>query len=401
MFLYDENDPLERRFAEIINATNFLNDLVHDDEITDIKYNGTKLLYKHNKKGLQVASYQPEEKEIEQFIKQVTNEVGKEFTNSTPLLNTSIGFLRISAVHKVHSPFGVSLSIRIARPRLVSSIQEMFKVDTYKEELEQLLSLCMQAELNTIISGRTGTGKTETQKILVGYIQNYKEIIVVEDTNDSHIKRLYPEKNIMSWLVVRNNKENQKLMTMAEAVREGVRHNPDWLIISETRGSEAADMLDAVKTDHALITTLHSKGAKNNPSRLKSMIRTAPSYQQMNDITVGKEIVEFFPIGIHLEYELDEETFEIVRFIREIVVFNDYTEFGAECTYLYKVGNDYNINTQAYEPIEEIGKIPNFLLQQFKNKRLYHLVPKIFISEEGGKANEKSKGNIQKFAVNV
>src|SRR5690606_4660651 len=137
-----------------------------------------------------------------------------------------------------------------------------------------------KAESNIIIAGRTGSGKTETQKMLVGSIENDKVIALIEDTRDSHIKTLYPDKFIYSWQTLLSE-EREKKITMSELVKASLRSNPDWIIISETRGAEAADILDSVKTDHAIITTIHAKGAMNIPARLVPMVRQAPAYSIM------------------------------------------------------------------------------------------------------------------------
>lgn len=386
---FDENNTKEMTLKKIIDETPFLKKYVYDEHVTDINFDGIQLFYKHNKKGLLKAEIQPTLKEVERFIKQIANETNKEFNNSSPTMDTAIGFLRISAVHEVHSLDGASLNIRIARPKLISSILDMTRSKSVS--VQKLLEIFMQAELNTIIAGRTGTGKTELQKHMAGFIQQNKSSIVVEDTRDSHIKKLYPNLNIISWLVTDNNTDNPNLMDMSKAVKVGMRNNPDWLIIAETRGKESADMLDAAKTDHAIVSSLHVKRAKNIPSRMISMVRSSPAYSNISDLIVGKEIVEFFPIGIYLEYDYDEEAHEIIRYISEIVIFTDYTKEGTEFKTVYKVNNDYNEKTGEYVLYEEYDALPEFILQHLKNRRIYHLLPDIFkkgaiLHEENNKA---------------
>ena len=134
------------------------------------------------------------------------------------------------------------------------------------EPLEQLFKVLMLAESNLIICGRTGSGKTEFQKLLVGYTAEDANIVLIEDTRDSHIKH-YILKRILQV------GKRYGVFEMSDGVKAALRNNPDWTIIAETRGAVSADVLDSAKTDHAIITTLHAKGAMNIPSRLIPMIR--------------------------------------------------------------------------------------------------------------------------------
>jgi len=63
-------------------------------------------------------------------------------------------------------------------------------------------------------------------------------------------------------------KEAQTLLHGSDEVKVALCNNTAWPIIAETRGEVAADVLDRAKTDHAIITTVHAKGAMNILSRL-------------------------------------------------------------------------------------------------------------------------------------
>lgn len=357
----------------------FLAPYLADEHVTDINFDGVKLLLKHNKKGTVPVRERPPLAQVENIFKQIADMQNMEFTVNRPILDTEIGFLRVNAVHAAASPEGMTFSLRVSRPRLaVTSIADSLISDNeqIRNDVAQLLGILVQSGVNIIISGATGTGKTELQKLLVGYMHDDEQIVLIEDTRDSHIKTLYPQKTIKSYQTLTASEREHKV-TIQDLVKAGLRNFPDWLIVSETRGAEAADMLDAAKTNHSIITTLHATGAMNIPSRLMSMIRQSDAYSQMSDTLIGSEIVEFLPIGLQLEL-VEIEGKGVVRGIKEIVAFESFTSEGPQGTYLYNRANHYNHATNEYHVNEVTNVLPQRLLKCVEDSKLYHLLPEAF-----------------------
>lgn len=367
----------EKEQIQVILQQSFIGRFLKDEGITDISYNGKTLWLQHNEKGRFQAEVQPSLEEVERLAKRIADIQKKEITNSEPILDTEIGFLRVNAMHDVISPDGMTLAIRVSRPRLaISSLKNVTAGN--RKEIEDLLKVLILAGSNIIISGRTGSGKTELQKLLVGFIPDNQKITLIEDTRDSHIKALYPEKDINSWQTLVLDDREKKVL-IQDLVKAGLRNNPDWIIVSETRGEEAADMLDSAKTDHSIITTIHAKGAMNIPSRLIPMIRQSPAYAIMDDQLVGKEIVELLRFGIHLH--LDMVKGKMVRRIKEIVEYTDFTSKGAVGTYLYRNIHQFNEEMKQYQSTEVFNALSEKTLEELKDKQLYHLLPDIFRRE--------------------
>lgn len=363
------DDQQKQERIQRILEDSFIGEYLKDEDITDISYNGTTLRLQHNKRGRFKAEKQPSYEEVKRLIKQIADHEKKEFNNSEPTLNTEIGFLRVNAVHEVISPDGMTFAIRVSRPRLaVSSIAEL--TSGRHDEVGELLRVLMLAESNIIISGRTGTGKTELQKLLVGFIPDDSKITLIEDTRDSHIKTLYPSKDINSWRTIEGR------FSMTDGVQEALRNNPDWTIIAESRGEVSADILDSAKTDHAIITTVHAKGAMNIPSRLIPMIRQSPAYAIIDDQLIGNEIIEFLRFGIYLHAKVING--ETVRRIKEIVEYTDFTKKGAVGTYLYREVAKYDSKTGEYRYEQEFNPLSPKVLADVEDKELIHMLPDVF-----------------------
>lgn len=346
----------------------FIAPFVKTNSITDVRFDGTTLRVKDRIKGTFKAPIQPTQEEVETFIRQVSNINGKAITDTEPILDTQLGIFRVNAIHKAASPFGMTMALRISRPR--QAMSHLSEVAT--EDVEELLKLLVLSGISMTISGMTGSGKTEVQKMLVSYIDN-ETISLIEDTMDSHMKVLYPDKDINSWRIL-DGEDRIKKYTGSDFIRAGLRNDSDWIIISETRGSEEAyEMVQAALTGHSTLTTLHTKKAAAIPNRILNLV--AQKYR-INEILFGKDIVSSIPIGFHMTEDTNEDG-ETIWYIREIVEFADFNENGVVYYPIYEVKNVLN-NEGKYEMVKETFPISDRLKGLFLEKKLIHLLPDSF-----------------------
>lgn len=360
-------EQLEKQIKSLLDSS-FLKPYLKNESITDISFNGKVMKLQDNIKGRYNADYQPNHDEVLRLGKKIADVQGKEFNDSEPILDTELDYYRVNFIHPSVSPSGCTFAIRVSRPRLaIGKLSELAN-----EDVEQLLNALIKADTNMIISGKTGAGKTELQKLLVGFIPDSKKITLIEDTMDSHIKELYPEKDINSWRTLTDSARVKKI-NYSDLIKAGLRNNPDWIIIAETRGSEAYNMLESALTDHSIITTIHAKQTEAIPSRLMSMI--GQKYQ-LNELLLGKDIVNVLKIGIYMSMESTEEG--IRRYIREIVEFTDFTERGVEYTPLYKVKRTFDQETGTYKDQIITNPLSEETTSELIYKGLYHLVPEPF-----------------------
>lgn len=167
----------------------------------------------------------------------------------------------------------------------------------------------IKSRSNIIIAGETGTGKTELQKFLVKDIPFDEKIINMEDTLDSYLKVLYPDKDIHSWLT-------SQAINFTDLIKAGLRNNPVWMLVSETRGKEAYEMLQAVLSGHRIITTLHSVDARAIPKRFINMMKIGYT---IDEESVLSDIYNYFQLGVHIEKAQIKG--KVVRYLSEVVEF--------------------------------------------------------------------------------
>jgi len=114
----------------------------------------------------------------------------------------------------------------------------------------------------TIFTGPTGSGKTTTLYTILSHLNDGKrKIITLEDPIEYEIKGIQQSQiNYNKWY------------TYEIGLKSILRHDPDIILIWETRSQETADIaINAALTGHLVFTTLHTNSAIESIPRLTSM----------------------------------------------------------------------------------------------------------------------------------
>jgi pilus assembly protein CpaF len=130
----------------------------------------------------------------------------------------------------------------------------------------------VQARLNIVVSGGTGSGKTTFLNILSNFIPNNERILTIEDAAElslaqEHVVRLESRPP---------NLEGKGAIHIRDLVRNSLRMRPDRIVVGECRGGEALDMLQAMNTGHdGSLTTLHANTPRDAIARLETLVLMA------------------------------------------------------------------------------------------------------------------------------
>lgn len=315
-----------KQYADEIAGLGVIQDILNEsklpgrDRITDIGFNGRFLTIETNSNkftyGNQPGQRQITKDNIKALIGRMSQqEVGQDttFTKNTPLYNGSndANYLRISATHDSIAPYGITMSIRVASPYLALTKKSFNAWAPMERRLNvyRLFEVLVKCHCNIMISAETGAGKTELQKMLISFIPFQDRIIMIEDVNETHLPILYPNKDIFSWLT-------SKEVNITALVKQSLRNNPKWLIVAETRGAEAYEMFQGVKSDHSIITTLHSISNEAVPSRFIGM---AEMGFKLNEEATERDFLRYMHIGVHITKKVFNG--HVIRYCDEIAEF--------------------------------------------------------------------------------
>jgi twitching motility protein PilT len=135
-----------------------------------------------------------------------------------------------------------------------------------------LRDLAMQPRGLVLVTGPTGSGKSTTLAAMVDEVNREKphHILTVEDP----IEFVHRHKRC----VVTQREIGTDAPTFADALRAGLRQDPDVILLGEMRDLETiATALTAAETGHLVLATLHTQSA---PSTIDRVIDVFPPAQQ-------------------------------------------------------------------------------------------------------------------------
>ncbi|MCM3227704.1 ATPase, T2SS/T4P/T4SS family [Terribacillus saccharophilus] len=258
----------------------------------------------------------------------------KTYSYAKPSVNAYFPQLRVNFVGQDLSP-SVNLQIRTISKELRYDEDYILGTGFATKEMVDFLKATFKTE-GHLISGETGTGKTELLRYFMGYSKERSDIIVIEDTPETYLDEIYPLKPIKMWKNREATDDQNNSFGYDYHLANALRHNPDYIIIQESRGKEALQISIAASTGHKVNTTLH---ADNAPDSVERFIQMCQMEQHHPADYFGKRIVKGFRIGVHVK------RFENVRKINQIVEYVGYENNEPIVNVLF----EYNPLTDKHE----------------------------------------------------
>ena len=144
--------------------------------------------------------------------------------------------------------------------------------------------LCRKPRGLVLVTGPTGSGKSTTLATMIDRINlsRHEHILTIEDP----IEFLHTHKNC----VVSQRELGGDTFSFAEALRSGLRQDPDVVLVGEMRDLDTIEMaLRVAETGHLTLATLHTNTAASTITRI---IDVFPANQQANIRTQLSNVLE-------------------------------------------------------------------------------------------------------------
>ncbi len=245
--------------------------LLNDSDLEEIVVNNSsEPVYVYHKKfgWLKTNIFVPTEEQIYNYANIIGRKVGRQITNLNPLMDAHMSTGdRVNATLFPISSKGNTITIRKFSKNpwtIVHMIDQERK--TMSKEIAALLWLCIQYELNVLVSGGTASGKTSLLNAMMPFIPPNHRIISIEDTRELRLP------DFLHWIPLTTrepNPEGKGEVSMLDLLVNSLRMRPDRIIVGEIRRQKEAEVLfEAMHTGHSVYATVHADRAEQVVRRL-------------------------------------------------------------------------------------------------------------------------------------
>ena len=247
--------------------------LLEDETITEVMVNGPKNIYVERGGKIQrvPVSFESDE-HVMRIIDRIVAPMGRRIDESSPYVDARLpDGSRVNAVIQPISLIGPVITIRKFFKQPIT-IEQLIQFGSITPEALQFLKACVEARLNIVISGGTGSGKTTFLNILSQFIPNDERIVTIENAAELQLR----QEHVVTLESRPPNIEGKGEVTIRQLVINSLRMRPDRIIVGEIRDEAAIDMLQAMNTGHdGSMTTAHSNGPRDTLARLETMTMMA------------------------------------------------------------------------------------------------------------------------------
>jgi pilus assembly protein CpaF len=235
--------------------------LVDQDRFTDLHIMGTRCMVADRRDGGREVYASPfsSHDEFKATVRRwASTALNREFSDASPLLNMVLGGLgghiRVSASYGVSPEPEMSLRLRSTQHR---TLDQLRNANMFSGQVEAVLRAAMRACIPICVTGETGAGKTTLINALLESLDPMTRIITIEDERELFLD----QQRFVSSIHLETRPPNtagEGEITMSMLVRESLRKRPDWVVVGETRGAEAIDLLKLGIQGNAVMCSLHA-----------------------------------------------------------------------------------------------------------------------------------------------
>ena len=359
-----------------------IQEYLNNDDITDISYsNGGQVWLKTLSKGVyRVENPAVNNAFMEKMAFQCANTMGKSFNMANPFLDAESAELRMNFVHDSIAKNGIAVLIRKTPAKIRLEKDKIIKEDYIRLDIHDFLLKCVEGHCNILVSGETGSGKTEFIKYLAAHTKVDEKLITIEDTLELHLDKIFPQRDIVAM-------KTNNIASYADVLVTCMRQNPRWILLSEVRSAEAVMAVrDSISSGHNILSTIHAEKAESIPSRLYSLLESSIDMDQFL-----RSIHRYVQLGVHIKGYYSKELQRFKREVAEVVEFyvDDDNKAGYRILYKRTPDGKFTMNNPS-----------KYLLSYLESQGVI-MQPDILVKEQFHDPSENVRNNVSNNSNNL
>jgi pilus assembly protein CpaF len=239
----------------------WLEKLTSIKDVKDVLLNGLDCLIDRGEGLQRVRSPFSSEDSLSQALITLAFEFGARLDIASPMLDLSIGKLRLHML----LPHGIctspSLSVRVHSNQVIT-LDELYQRKMISSSQLDVIRQSLEERKTIVISGATSSGKTTLLRAMLAECQ--ERVVTIEQ-----VPELFLTSPAVSLTARENNQEGVGQITLSDLVVQSLRMRPDRVVVGEVRRDEFIAFLQAVSNGHpGSLTTLHASSINQVPQRL-------------------------------------------------------------------------------------------------------------------------------------
>jgi pilus assembly protein CpaF len=242
---------------------------LEDPAVSDIMINGPSQIFVERKGLLFLTEAKFESGEaLMAALRNVAQFVGKHIDENRPILEGRLpDGSRIEAVLPPAAPDGPAISIRRFFKETLTA-QRLVDFGAMTQDAAFALRSFVQAKMNIIIAGGTGSGKTSMLNALSSFIPEGERVVVIEDSREVQLQRTH----VVQLEARPPDPKGRGEVTIRDLFKATLRLRPDRIILGEIRSGEALDLVQAMTSGHGgCLATVHATYPRDTLTRLETM----------------------------------------------------------------------------------------------------------------------------------
>ena len=202
--------------------------------------------------------------ELRAYLANLTERIGRPASEQRPIVDASLpDGSRLNVIYSTDvSLKGPSFTIRKFQDEPIS-ITQLIAWGTLSPEVAAYLWLAVENGMSIFVSGETASGKTTLLNAILVFIPYDWKVYTAEDTPE-----LRPPHPTWQRLITRETGPEESRETMFDLLRAALRSRPNYIIVGEIRGAEAAVAFQAMQTGHPVMATFHASSILKMIQRL-------------------------------------------------------------------------------------------------------------------------------------
>ena len=318
-----EKRDMAKRVFNSLRRMDVIEPLMQDPTITEIMVNGPDKIFYERGGRLYKSDIKFKDEETLKTV------ISCFFANRNRPLNEAnpISDLRLpdgSRANAVLPPIAAQTTVTIRKFTGIShDIVTLIRQGFISEEAARFLCGCVRNRKTIFLCGGTGSGKTTFLNSLSSFIPKDERVVTIEDSAELNLQGI---DNLVRMEARLPGPDGSGEVNIGMMIRASLRMRPDRIIVGEVRGSESADMMNALNTGHpGSMCTGHANSCFEMLERLTGMVMAGsnlPYDAIVTQLSMGIDII------LHISRSREGR-----RYIDEI------------CSVLPSEGHEYKLKT--------------------------------------------------------